>query len=146
MTLLPPKSTRTDTLFPDTTLFRSIVAPLNLRIGGKCGPLSGDPLDLRVTVRAIVEQHSQVGLNLRYPLGIGVWLQADNDVDIVLITNVRKCWHLKPSTDSASSCSIRSWWSSSRHSTSTQTSHRSPRMLSTSVRPVRRRRRSEERR
>src|SRR3546814_20070443 len=87
MTLLPPKSTRTDTLFPDTTLFRSIVAPLNLRIGGKCGPLSGDPLDLRVTVRAIVEQHSQVGLNLRYPLGIGVWLQADNDVDIVLITH-----------------------------------------------------------
>src|SRR3546814_9831562 len=58
-----------------------IGATLNLRIGGKCGPLSGDPLDLRVTVRAIVEQHSQVGLNLRYPLGIGVWLQADNDVD-----------------------------------------------------------------
>src|SRR3546814_10936626 len=50
-------------------------ATLNLRIGGKCGPLSGDPLDLRVTVRAIVEQHSQVGLTLHYPLGIGVWLQ-----------------------------------------------------------------------
>jgi microcystin degradation protein MlrC len=61
-------------------------ATLDLRIGGKCGPLSGDPIDLRVTVRAIVEQHTQFGMNIRWPLGIGVWVQADKDIDIVLIT------------------------------------------------------------
>lgn len=61
-------------------------ATLDLRIGGKCGPLSGDPIDLRVTVRVIVEQHSQFGLNTRFPLGVGVWVQADNGIDIVLVT------------------------------------------------------------
>lgn len=61
-------------------------ATLDLRIGGKCGPMSGDPIDLRVTVRAIVEQHSQFGMNIRWPLGVGVWVQADNGVDIALIT------------------------------------------------------------
>src|SRR3546814_2018143 len=30
MTLLPPRSTRTDTLFPDTTLFRSIPGPMRV--------------------------------------------------------------------------------------------------------------------
>lgn len=61
-------------------------AKLDLRIGGKCGPLSGNPIDLRVTVRAIVQDHSQFGLAARYPLGVGVWVQADNGVDIVLNT------------------------------------------------------------
>ena len=61
-------------------------ATLDLRIGGKCGPLSGTPIDLRVTVRAIVENHSQFGLNARYPCGTGVWVQADNGIDIVLVT------------------------------------------------------------
>lgn len=62
-------------------------ATLDLRIGGKCGPLSGDPIDLCVTVRGIVEQHSQFGLSSRYALGTGVWVQADNGVDIALITH-----------------------------------------------------------
>lgn len=33
-----------------------------LRIGGKCGPASGDPVDLVVTVRAIATDHAQQGL------------------------------------------------------------------------------------
>lgn len=61
-------------------------ARLNLRIGGKCGPQSGDPVDLPVTVKAIVEDHAQSGLNFRWPLGTGVWVQTDKGIDIVLNT------------------------------------------------------------
>ncbi|HVT34470.1 MAG TPA: M81 family metallopeptidase, partial [Nevskiaceae bacterium] len=59
-----------------------IGATLDLRIGGKCGPLSGQPVDLRVTVRAIVENHGQHALSVRYPMGTAVWVQADNGIDI----------------------------------------------------------------
>ncbi|HEY1075457.1 MAG TPA: M81 family metallopeptidase, partial [Fontimonas sp.] len=59
---------------------------LELRIGGKCGPLSGAPVDVRVTVRAIVDPHAQFGLGSRYALGTGVWVATDEGVDIVLIT------------------------------------------------------------
>jgi microcystin degradation protein MlrC len=61
-------------------------ATLDLRIGGKCGPMSGNPIDLRVTIRAIVENHSQFGLNARYPMGCSVWVQTENDIDIVLVS------------------------------------------------------------
>lgn len=61
-------------------------ARLRLRIGGKCGPLSGDPVDLPVTVKAIVENHSQPGLGFRWPLGTGVWVQTDQGMDIALCT------------------------------------------------------------
>ncbi len=57
-----------------------------LRIGGKCGPLSGQPLDVLVTVCAIVENHSQGGLSTRYPLGTGVWVRTQNGIDIALNT------------------------------------------------------------
>lgn len=61
-------------------------AEIDLRIGGKCGPLSGDPVDLRVTVRAIREDVGQSALNVRYRLGTAVWVQAENGIDIVLNT------------------------------------------------------------
>ncbi|MDO9453910.1 MAG: M81 family metallopeptidase [Stagnimonas sp.] len=61
-------------------------ATLELRIGGKCGPMSGTPIDLKVTVRAIVEKHTQFGLNAHFPLGVGVWVQAENGIDIVLVS------------------------------------------------------------
>ncbi len=57
-----------------------------LRIGGKCGPMSGDPVDVTVTVQAIVDDHSQFGLGVRHPLGTGVWVRTDGGIDIVLIT------------------------------------------------------------
>ncbi|AXQ30519.1 M81 family peptidase [Solimonas sp. K1W22B-7] len=57
-----------------------------LRIGGKCGPMSGDPVDLRVTVRAIVENHGQRGLEGHSALGTGVWVRSDKGIDIVLVT------------------------------------------------------------
>ncbi len=59
-------------------------ARLDLRIGGKCGPASGLPLDLRVTVRAIVPNHSQSALGVRERLGDCAWVEADNGLHILL--------------------------------------------------------------
>lgn len=61
-------------------------ATVDLRIGGKCGPMSGDPVDLRVTVRAIRENHTQAGLGALHPLGTVVWVQAANEIDLLLST------------------------------------------------------------
>lgn len=61
-------------------------AEITLRIGGKCGPMSGNPIDVPVTVRAIVENHSQSGLGARRPLGIGVWVRTAGGIDIALNT------------------------------------------------------------
>jgi microcystin degradation protein MlrC len=61
-----------------------IGAALNLRIGGKSGPVSGLPIDLRVTVRAIVDDHSQGGLSGdRAHYGRSAWVHADG-IDIIL--------------------------------------------------------------
>lgn len=61
-------------------------ATMDLRVGGKCGPSSGQALDLRVTVRAVVEGHSQsaAAIGGRAPLGTCVWLEGPNDVHILL--------------------------------------------------------------
>jgi len=60
-------------------------ASFDLRIGGKCGPVSGDPVDLRVTVKAIMPDHGQTGLDGgRYPLGTCVWLEAAGGLHLVL--------------------------------------------------------------
>jgi len=61
-------------------------AELDLRVGGKYGPASGAPVDLRVTVRAVVEDHSQSALAIggRVSLGTAVWLEAPNDLHLLL--------------------------------------------------------------
>ncbi len=57
-----------------------------LRIGGKCGPASGDPVDLMVTVQRIVADHSQGGLSGgRAILGTSVWVSAAG-LDLVLVS------------------------------------------------------------
>ncbi|MDR3511040.1 MAG: M81 family metallopeptidase [Caulobacteraceae bacterium] len=61
-------------------------AVLDLRIGGKCGPASGAPIDLRVTVRAIVEAHRQIALGISMPCGPSVWVSSDTGLDLVLIS------------------------------------------------------------
>ncbi|MFC6792515.1 M81 family metallopeptidase [Methylobacterium komagatae] len=59
-------------------------ATFDLRIGGKCGVTSGDPVDLRVTVRGLSEDHSQGGLSGgRAHLGPAAWVEADG-IHIVL--------------------------------------------------------------
>ncbi|MCJ2014502.1 M81 family metallopeptidase [Methylobacterium sp. J-076] len=53
-------------------------ATFDLRIGGKCGLTSGDPVDLRITVRGLSEDHSQGGLSGgRANLGPAAWVEAD---------------------------------------------------------------------
>lgn len=59
-------------------------AQLDLRIGGKCGPASGLPVDLRIVVRAVVENHTQSALGARERLGTCVWVEAANGLHIVL--------------------------------------------------------------
>ena len=64
-------------------------ARIALRIGGKCGPASGEPVDLEVVVKGIVDNHFQLGLNSndeRAPLGPSVWVQAAGGLDIVLVS------------------------------------------------------------
>jgi len=57
---------------------------IDLRVGGKVGPSSGEPIDLRVTVRAVSANHSQNSGGSRSPLGTCVWVEADNDVHLLL--------------------------------------------------------------
>jgi microcystin degradation protein MlrC len=59
-----------------------------LRLGGKVGKASADPLDLEVTVMRVVERHTQSGLTGPVDLGRSAWVRTGNDIDIV-ITSVR---------------------------------------------------------
>jgi microcystin degradation protein MlrC len=59
-------------------------ATLALRIGGKCGPASGAPIDVRATVRAIRRDFTQTGFGgNRVPMGDAVWVTAEG-IDIVI--------------------------------------------------------------
>ena len=52
-------------------------ATLPLRLGGKCGPTSADPLDLTVTVRGLSDDHVQTGLSGgRGSLGPSAWIEC----------------------------------------------------------------------
>ncbi len=65
-----------------------IGAALDLRVGGKTGPASGAPVDLRLAVKAILPDHAQMGFGLRWPLGDTVWAQGPHGLDLIL-TSVR---------------------------------------------------------
>lgn len=58
-------------------------ATLNLRLGGKNGPMSGDPLDLKVTVKKLASDLSQRFGDLPLALGNMAWLHC-NGLDIVI--------------------------------------------------------------
>src|SRR5262245_31437212 len=61
-------------------------ATLDLRVGGKCGPVSGAPVDLRATVRKVSRGHTQAGLSGgRSPMGDAVWIESGG-IDLVLNT------------------------------------------------------------
>jgi microcystin degradation protein MlrC len=65
-----------------------------LRLGGKSGPVSGDPLDLVVTVRAIREDHEQTGLGgSRQPMGLSVWLEVESGVHLVVNSVRTQAFH-----------------------------------------------------
>lgn len=58
-------------------------AVIDIRLGGKSGATSGDPIDLTVEVKGIVENHSATALGGRQPMGLSVWLHA-NGIDIAV--------------------------------------------------------------
>ncbi|MBS0274238.1 MAG: M81 family metallopeptidase [Proteobacteria bacterium] len=61
-------------------------ATLPLRIGGKCGPASGDPIDVTATVKAFRADHDQQGLGpARSPMGDSVWIEIEG-IDVVLMS------------------------------------------------------------
>jgi microcystin degradation protein MlrC len=61
-------------------------ATFDLRIGGKCGVASGDPVDLRVTVRGLSERHTQAGLSGgRAEMGAAAYVEADG-IHIILMS------------------------------------------------------------
>ena len=68
-------------------------ATLNLRVGGKCGPDSGDPVDLRVTVRRIVHDATQTFGDATMPMGTAVWVSSDAGIDLVLISKRNQVFH-----------------------------------------------------
>jgi microcystin degradation protein MlrC len=63
-----------------------IGATLPLRIGGKCGPASGDPMDVIATVKAFRAGHDQQGLGpARAPMGDAVWIEIEG-IDVVMMS------------------------------------------------------------
>lgn len=62
---------------------------LDISIGGKHGSVSGQPVELEVTIRGIEKDHRQVSYEeLVCPLGTSVWVEAEGGVHLVL-TSIR---------------------------------------------------------
>jgi microcystin degradation protein MlrC len=58
-------------------------ALLPIRLGGKCGPSSGDAIDLEVEVKGVVEDHTAGVFGQRQPMGRSVWLHS-RGIDIAV--------------------------------------------------------------
>jgi microcystin degradation protein MlrC len=67
-------------------------ATLDLRLGGKCGPMSGNPLDLKVTVKKLASGLTQRFGELSAALGEMVWLECAG-VDIVVNDHRTQTFH-----------------------------------------------------
>ena len=75
-----------------------IGASFDLRIGGKCGVASGQPVDLRVVVMGLSDSHSQGGLSGgRSDLGAAAWVRAPTEggggIDIILNSQRSQVFH-----------------------------------------------------
>lgn len=62
-----------------------IGARLMLRIGGKTGKTSGNPLDVEVEVMALSPNHQQTVFESKAPLGPSAWVRI-RDIDVVLVS------------------------------------------------------------
>ena len=67
-------------------------ATFNLRLGGKTGPTSGEPIDLRVTVHGLAENVTQRFGEAPVNLGPSAWVAAEG-VDLVLNTLRTQVFH-----------------------------------------------------
>lgn len=67
-------------------------AVLDLRIGGKCGPTSGAPVDMRVTVMGLAEDVTQRFGEAPVSLGPSAWVRGEG-IDLVLCTLRTQTFH-----------------------------------------------------
>lgn len=70
-----------------------IGAHLRLRIGGKVGPESGQPVDVLVQVKDILAEASQEFGSSSVTMGKAVWVQGPNNLDIVLVAQRSQALH-----------------------------------------------------
>ncbi|MFK7943511.1 MAG: M81 family metallopeptidase [Paracoccaceae bacterium] len=68
-------------------------ATFDLRVGGKCGPSSGDPVDLRVTVKRILQDASQSFGDADMSMGTAVWLTSAAGIDLILTSKRTQVFH-----------------------------------------------------
>lgn len=66
---------------------------LDLRVGGKCGPSSGDPVDIRVTIKRIVHDAEQTFGDAQMTMGTAVWLSTDAGIDLILTSKRTQVFH-----------------------------------------------------
>jgi len=67
-------------------------AEIDLRVGGKLGPASGDPLDVQATVRGLAKDATQVGLSGLVGLGNAAWIEVAG-VHFILASQRTQCFH-----------------------------------------------------
>lgn len=68
-------------------------AVMPLRLGGKCGLMSGDPLDLTVRVHAVTERHVQSGLSGGLSeMGPSAWIEAEG-IHIIVASERQQVFH-----------------------------------------------------
>ena len=66
---------------------------LNLRLGGKCGPSSSDPVDVVATVKRIVEDGTQTFGDSVNQMGTVVWLSLQDGPDVIVNTKRTQVFH-----------------------------------------------------
>ena len=67
-------------------------ATLDLRVGGKCGTASGDPVDLRVTVMGLADEVTQRFGEAPVAMGPSAWVRAEG-IDLILCTLRTQTFH-----------------------------------------------------
>ena len=75
-----------DPLVASVCVEAGIGASLALRLGGKCGVASGEPIDIDAIVRGYRENHSQSGLGDSVSsLGLTAWIEVEG-IDVIVNT------------------------------------------------------------
>ncbi len=68
-------------------------ATLRIRVGGKCGPDSGWPVDLTVIVNRILKSASQSFGDATMGMGTTVWLSSDAGIDLIVNSARTQVFH-----------------------------------------------------
>lgn len=69
-----------------------------IRLGGKVGPMSGDPIDITVTIRNIATDHVHHLGNAAMPLGNMLWLES-NGIHLLVNDNRTQMYHPEAFSD-----------------------------------------------